>query len=306
MLEFNKKNYEKILFVSFIFTSILLIIRSLNFYFYLNSFGGHEWYTAEWLIHYSFGFVRRGMFGSLIVNLPFESDQSLIFLTFFLHTLYILYLLILIFIFVKNKQNSLSYLLLFSPAFVFFHTTNYEAIFRKELLGLLAFSLIVFSYLIKFRNILFFTGWIHGDLQFEFEKLNTLYDKLNRNDFNSINIFYKGIRINRSKLESFISYCMGLIASIITSHKFYEINAQPTVFSSNLLEKVIHPPIDFSFDTYIYWLALTNNYKIVREKYSFPPRVYGSSKWNFGIISRLKFSKNLIKYFFYLRKIMPN
>ena len=39
--------------------------------------------------------------------------------------------LILIFIFVKNKQNSLSYLLLFSPAFVFFHTTNYEAIFRK-------------------------------------------------------------------------------------------------------------------------------------------------------------------------------
>jgi len=151
-----------------------------------------------------------------------------------------------------------------------------------------------------------FIGWIHGDLQFEFEKLNTLYDKLNRNDFNSINIFYKGIRINRSKLESFISYCMGLIASIITSHKFYEINAQPTVFSSNLLEKVIHPPIDFTFDTYIYWLALTNNYKIVREKYSFPPRVYGSSKWNFGIISRLKFSKNLIKYFFYLRKLMPN
>ena len=158
MLEYNQKNYEKILFVSFIFTSILLIIRSFNFYFNLNSFGGHEWYTAEWLIHYSFGFVRRGMFGSLIVNLPFESDQSLIFLTFFLHTLYILYLLILIFIFVKNKQNSLSYLLLFSPAFVFFHTTNYEAIFRKELLGLLAFSLIVFSYLIKFRNILFFTG----------------------------------------------------------------------------------------------------------------------------------------------------
>ena len=90
-----------------------------------------------------------------------------------------------------------------------------------------------------------FTGWIHGDLQFEFEKLNTLYDKLNRNDFNSINIFYKGIRINRSKLESFISYCMGLIASIIINQKFYEINAQPTVFSSNLLEKSNSPSSRF-------------------------------------------------------------
>lgn len=149
---------KKILFVSFICTSLLIIIRAFNFYFNLNSFGGHEWHTAEWLIHYSFGFVRRGMFGSLILNLPFESDQSLIFLTYFLHTLYLIYFLTLIFIFIKNKQNSLSYLLLFSPAFVFFHLTNHDAIFRKELLGILAFSIIVLSHSNRFRNILFFIG----------------------------------------------------------------------------------------------------------------------------------------------------
>ena len=53
---------------------------------------------------------------------------------------------------------------------------------------------------------------------------------------------------------------------------------------------------DFSFDTYVYWLALKNDYKIIRKNFDFPPRVYGNSKWNFGIKSRLIFALNLCYY----------
>jgi len=147
-----------------------------------------------------------------------------------------------------------------------------------------------------------YIGWIHGDLQFEFTKLNNTFNELNNLYDSPEKIFYKGIRTGRSKIETFISYSMGLIASLILKHRFNEINAQPTIFSYDLLRKIKKPPHDFSFDTYIYWIALKNGYKFIRKKFDFPPRVYGKSKWNFGVISRLRFSKNLILYFFKLRK----
>ena len=36
----------------------------------------------------------------------------------------------------------------------------------------------------------------------------------------------------------------------------------------------------------------------IRDEFNFPKREYGNSKWNFGLKSRLKFSKLLINYFF--------
>ena len=60
---------------------------------------------------------------------------------------------------------------------------------------------------------------------------------------------------------------MGFIASLVLKEKFTEINAQPTIFSYDLLEKIDDPPNDFSFDTYVYWLALKNDYRIIRKKF---------------------------------------
>lgn len=149
-----------------------------------------------------------------------------------------------------------------------------------------------------------YIGWIHGDLQFEFSKLNNIFDDLRIDSEDKI--FYKGLREGRPILDRIFSSLMGLFASIVLNKKMREINAQPTIFSSKLFEKVIKPPNDFSFDTYIYWLALENNYKVIRKQILFPPRVYGESKWNINLKSRLVFSLSLIKYFLELKKGNPN
>lgn len=150
-------NKSKNTLVTLFFGLIIFLqsIRSFNFYFDVNSFGGHEWYTAEWLIHYLFGFIRRGMFGTLIINLPFNPDISLIFLTYLLHFLYVIYLLSILLLFIKNSKNNLTSLLLLSPAFILFHLSNLEAVFRKELLGLLALSLVALGYSFKHLNVFF-------------------------------------------------------------------------------------------------------------------------------------------------------
>lgn len=145
-----------------------------------------------------------------------------------------------------------------------------------------------------------YIGWIHGDLQFDFLGLSQAIDYLN-NSLNDTELFYKGLRTGRNYFDRFFSYFMGLCASIILGVKFREINAQPTIFSYELLSYATEAPNDFSFDSYMYWLALNNKFHLKRDYYKFPPREYGMSKWDFGIISKIKFSKNLLKYFFKLR-----
>ena len=146
-----------------------------------------------------------------------------------------------------------------------------------------------------------YIGWIHGDLQFEYEKLNNVCRDLLEISNKWKAVFYKGVRTGRNNSEKIISIAMGLIASLIIKKKFFEINAQPTIFSYSLLKEIENAPLDFSFDSYIYWLAVKNNYKLIRKEYKFPPRAHGRSKWNFNILSRIEFSINLIKYFIKLR-----
>ena len=147
-----------------------------------------------------------------------------------------------------------------------------------------------------------YVGWIHGDLQFEFEKINHIFNKLQMFSDSEALLFYKGIRNGRSYTEKFFSHYMGVLATYILKIKLYEINAQPTIFNKELVEKLNHPPKDFRFDTYVYWVAMRNNYKVIRDEFNFPKREYGNSKWNFGLKSRLKFSKLLINYFYELKK----
>ena len=46
---------------------------------------------------------------------------------------------------------------------------------------------------------------------------------------------------------------------------------------------------------YIGWQK-KNNYKFLRTRVEFPARQFGESKWDFGLISKLKFSYKNMKY----------
>ena len=95
---------------------------------------------------------------------------------------------------------------------------------------------------------------------------------------------------------------MGISASILLKGKYYEINAQPTIFSYNLLSSITNPPYDFSFDTYVFWLAKKHKYIFLRKKVKFPNREFGNSKWDFGLKSKLNFSYKNLKYLLTLKR----
>ena len=82
----------------------------------------------------------------------------------------------------------------------------------------------------------------------------------------------------------------------------FDINAQPTMFSKQFYESWDNPPHDFSLDLYAYFKSKRAGLVIIRFPVFFTPRLYGHSKWNLNISSKMKFIARTMKYSFQLRR----
>ena len=100
-------------------------------------------------------------------------------------------------------------------------------------------------------------SWTHSDLQCDLNDVIKLY-KLHQEEFLDKKIIVKGKRIKRNIFDSFFSNSMAFLASIIFQKKFYEINAQPKIFSRKLFEEFENAPKDFSLDLYLLYISKKN------------------------------------------------
>ncbi len=98
--------------------------------------------TADWLINYNHGFLNRGLFGTIIINIFDNQESMLDFLSFILITVYILIFYFISEIFNSHNQNIISLILIFSPATFLFNIYDSQGSFRKEILGILALVLL--------------------------------------------------------------------------------------------------------------------------------------------------------------------
>jgi glycosyltransferase involved in cell wall biosynthesis len=115
-------------------------------------------------------------------------------------------------------------------------------------------------------------------------------------------VLVKGIRHGRSLKEQLVSRVFELIAWFHLGYRFYELNAQPKVFSRELLKLCPNPPNDFALDLYVIYCALKNGFVIKTINVEFPPRVHGFSNWANGLKSRSTHIKNMVKYIVSLKK----
>ena len=138
-----------------------------------------------------------------------------------------------------------------------------------------------------------YVGWLHADMQvspdsmLEFIKINELSKETK--------IFYKGSRKNRKFIEHFFTFFMGVYATLVFQKKLYDIGAIPVLYDRELIKKMKKIPYDFTIETYVYYIAKKENYKIVRLPVSMNERKSGLSSWNRGFISRIKLSWQLMK-----------
>ena len=122
---------------------ILLYIPLFKYYIFLNNNGGHSFMTADWLINYRFGYINRGLFGTLVLSFFKDSNSILNFLSIALISTYIAIFYYLTKALNLMSQNIITYVLIFSPATFLFNIYDSQGSFRKEILGILSLFLLI-------------------------------------------------------------------------------------------------------------------------------------------------------------------
>lgn len=135
-----------------------------------------------------------------------------------------------------------------------------------------------------------FVGWMHSDLQTSPTVL------LGEQFQTASNTLIKGQRTGRRFLERLFTIGMAIIESLIFRQRLWDINGQPTIFPREWFEKFENPPKDFSLDLYLYVQARRSGLTIVRPRVEFGERFAGSSSWDSGFKSKVRFMKRTILY----------
>ena len=89
----------------------------------------------------------------------------------------------------------------------------------------------------------------------------------------------KGVRSGRPIPAQLVSRLFDVASLLLLQRWLYETNAQPKVFSSELINALTAPPEDFCFDLYLLLCALREGYQLETIAVEFPPRPYGESHW---------------------------
>ncbi len=134
-----------------------------------------------------------------------------------------------------------------------------------------------------------YLGWAHADLQtplLDFYKLFKIIVGKNK-------IFGKGYRVNNRGFDGIVSRFHENLASVILGVKLKEINAQPKIFSRDLMRYFNNFPKKWTvLDTYVFYVCLKNKIEIKVIDVIFKNRLYGQSKWKNNF-------KNFISHIFF-------
>jgi glycosyltransferase involved in cell wall biosynthesis len=140
-------------------------------------------------------------------------------------------------------------------------------------------------------------GWTHADLQTDpmdaLIGLTVAGESIERT-------LIKGLRIKRPLMDSFFTIGMSVFESLLFRIPLRDVNAQPTLFSRPLLDKVLEGPDDFSLDLFALVSAAKRDYRQVRFPVHFGPRFSGKSKWNTSVRARWNFIKRTVIFSFAL------
>jgi glycosyltransferase involved in cell wall biosynthesis len=139
-----------------------------------------------------------------------------------------------------------------------------------------------------------FVGWTHADMQTD--PADVLRATERADTLGPSALLVKGRRYGRGVGDRFFTAGMSIFESILMGRVLTDINAQPTMFSRELLSGWGTPPSDFALDVFTLFTARQRGYRIARIPVIFASRKWGSSHWNTGFRARWKFIKRTIAF----------
>jgi polyisoprenyl-phosphate glycosyltransferase len=142
-------------------------------------------------------------------------------------------------------------------------------------------------------------GWTHADLQTDpadvLRALPLFADVGGP-------LVVKGRRYGRPVADRVFTAGMSVFETALLRRPLRDINAQPTLFSRELLDAWGEPPRDFSLDLFALYTAARLGYQVRRFPVVFAPRKHGVSSWNTDLAAKRRFIRRTLDYSLALRK----
>ena len=140
-------------------------------------------------------------------------------------------------------------------------------------------------------------GWTHADLQTEMSDVFRAYDFFLQQSLEEKNIFVKGRRVFRPKIDIFFTFSMQLFAGLCLGQTFCDINAQPKIFSRKLYMEIKESaPQDFSLDLYFMYQANCHQIKTYSIPLPFNKRKYGLAKGGGSFRTKFRLIKRTVAF----------
>ena len=146
-----------------------------------------------------------------------------------------------------------------------------------------------------------YLSWTHADMQTD------PADVIRGLEFfevaeNPQKLFIKGRRHGRPFGDVVFTVAMSAFEVLLLGQKFWDINAQPTIFHRDFFLSWISPPSDFSLDLFAYYMAQKTRLNIKRFPVYFSERAHGQSHWNINWKSKMNFIRRTIAFSVALRR----
>ena len=138
-----------------------------------------------------------------------------------------------------------------------------------------------------------YVAWMPGNL-----KLNPaeVYKVLSEQNLNEKYLYIKCRRTNRPKIDYLKTRIFGIIASIYFGKWIFDAGGTPNLIHKDFFSIEKDFPKDFSFDVFVYYYCLLNNFRIVRPTINYKTRVHGESHWQKGFLSEVKLTIDILNY----------
>lgn len=140
----------------------------------------------------------------------------------------------------------------------------------------------------------------HADIQTPPEDAIKAGEFLLKQKLNPTKTLVKGQRINRPQADNRFTRGLSQVAGLLLGYDLPDINGQPKLFHRDLLGTFENAPFDFSFDTYVLYMARKHGLKIETFPVDFGQRIHGESK---ASSTTLKKYKTILKYLVSLSKL---
>ena len=143
-------------------------------------------------------------------------------------------------------------------------------------------------------------AYSHADIQTPPEDIFRAFELIEKRNLDLSKVIIKGIRPGRESAQILTRGLSKLSANILGISHIEDINGQPKVFHKKLMNHMSNPVTDFSFDTYVIYIAVRDGYSLINMDVRFDQRLHGESKWATTISKKYK---TIVKYLISILKI---